>query len=117
MSRTPTKKRDWRIRIERDGPSLHDGFQRVPGDIQILGTVWASYWPGGGKERTANAENAATAPAVFRIQYADLYADLGPGDRIRYPSRDDGALYDIKSCFELGRRDEIEIAAVRRARP
>ncbi len=108
-----------RIRIERDGPSKHDGFQNVPGVAAVLATVWASHRPGGGRERLANAENAATAPAVFRIRWnkafdPDASGGLSPDDRVRFPARDDGALYDIASVTEIGLREGIEIIATKR---
>ncbi|WP_374295174.1 head-tail adaptor protein [Sphingomonas sp.] len=110
---------DRRIRIERDGPSKHDGFQNVPGSPAVLAEVWSSYRAGGGQERYANAENAATAPVVFRVRWRpdfdpDLHGGLTPNDRVRYPATDAGALYDIKAVTAIGRKKWIDIAAVRR---
>ena len=112
---------DRRIRIERDGPAGHDGFQNVPGKAAVLATTWAKYIPAPGRERYANAENAATAPALFRIRWkASLDPDAPGGlsvkDRIRFPNRDDGALYEIVSVVEYGRRVGLDIAVVRKAK-
>lgn len=110
---------DRRIRIERDGLPVHDGLQNVAGAPSVFAERWASVRPGGGRERFASAENAATAPMVFWLRWDRTLDPSAPGgvgtaDRIRYPARDDGQLYDIKSAVEIGRREGIEIAAVRR---
>jgi len=109
-----------RIIVERDGPATHDGYQNVPGQPEVLATIWASVRPGGGRERYANAENAATAPMVFTIRWTRLLdpsspEGVSPDDRIRYPVGNSGQLYDIKSVVELGNREGIVIGAVRRA--
>jgi head-tail adaptor len=108
---------DRRIRIERDGPSTHDGYQNVPGAPAPLATVSASVKPGGGRERYANAENAATAPMIFTIRWSRALDPTAPGgispdDYIRYPASDAGQLYDIKSAVEMGLREGIVIAAI-----
>lgn len=111
---------DRRIAIERDGPATHDGYQNVPGVSGVLVTVWASVKPGGGRERYANVENAATAPMVFTIRWTrsldpNSPEGISPDDRIRYPAGVNGQLYDIKSVVEMGNREGIVIGAVRRA--
>ena len=63
-----------------------------------------------GSERLASAEVAASAPVVFYIPWAPQYADLNPADRVSDGTR----TYDVQSANELGRRSEIEIAAVGR---
>lgn len=109
-----------RIWIERDGPDHHDGFQNVPGAASILAKRWASYRAGGGRERFVNAENAATAPAVFRIRWDRALDPNAPdgisaSDRIRYPANERGDLYDIASAVEVGLHEEIEIVATKRS--
>ena len=113
---------DKRIQIERDGPMVHNGLQNVPGPPTVLGGTkrWASMKPGGGRERYANEENAATAPVIWRLRWSaaldpDVAGGIGPGDRIRYPAKPEGALHDIKSAIVIGNRDGIEIATVRKA--
>lgn len=114
------RKLDRFIRIERDGPDTHDGYQNVPGSPSVIAEVWSSMKPGGGRERYANEENAATAPMVFTIRWTrslDPHAPGGisPDDRVRYPAADTGLLYDVKSVVEHSRKDGIVIAAVRQA--
>lgn len=111
---------DRRIRIERDGASIHDGFQNVPGAPIALATVWASAKPGGGRERYVSAENAASAPMVFMIRWTaaldpNAVGGITTDDRIRFPASDEGLLFDIKSAVEFGRREGIIIAGVRQA--
>lgn len=111
---------DRRIRIERDGAAMHDGFQNIPGTAVAIATVAASMRPGGGRERYASAENAATAPMIFTIRWTRVLDPHAPGgispdDRVRFPATDAGQLFDIVSAVEWGRREGIVIAAVRRA--
>ena len=111
---------DRRVRIERDGAATHDGYQNVPGVPEVVATVWASVTPGGGRERFANEENAATAPMVFTIRWSreldpDAPDGISPDDRVRYPAKNAGYLYDIKSATVMGRNEGIVIAAVRQA--
>jgi hypothetical protein len=111
---------DRRIRIERDGPPVHNGVQTVPGLPVELATRWARFIPSPGRERYANAETAATAPALFRIRWdarldPDAPGGLSVKDRIRFPINGD-AVYEIVSVVEFGRRDGIDIAVVKVAR-
>lgn len=111
---------DRKVRIERDGASTHDGLQNVPGAPLVLADVWASIRPVGGEERYLNAEDAASVKSVVRIRWTkaldpDAPEGVRPSDRLRYPARDDGALYDIQSAIEIGRREGIELAVTRRA--
>lgn len=108
---------DRRIRIERDGPPTHDGYQNVPGQPFILAERWAHYQPGAGRERFSDVETAATAPAIFTIRWSDAVRDVGPLDRLLYPIADDGRWYDIQRAEEVGRRQFIRIFAVARAEP
>jgi head-tail adaptor len=61
-----------------------------------------------GSERLASQQNAASAPLVFYVPWAPIYADLNPKDRLIH----EGRPLDIVSAIEVGRRSEIEIAAV-----
>lgn len=113
---------DKRIRIERDGKPVHDGYQNTPGEPYTLATVWARWRPAPGRERRAAAEDAATLPGTFRIRWTDqLDPDRGgevpginPRDRIRYPATDDGRLYEITSAVAMGRCDAIDVMAIAR---
>lgn len=106
---------DRRIAIERDGGAVHDGYQNVGGAPTILAERWANYLPGAGRERFADAETSATAPALFTIRWSEAVADLNPRDRVRYPLGDNGRLYDIQRVEEVGRRAFLRIFAVTRA--
>ncbi len=108
---------DRMIRIERDAPASHDGYQNVPGAPFVLAERWAHYLPGAGRERFADAENAATAPAIFTIFWSPEVEDVSPVDRVRFPAKNDGRLYDIQRVEEVGRQDKIRIFAVARAEP
>lgn len=99
-------------RITIHGPILEpDGYGDDREAFGPLGTVWASVLPSPGRERLANAQNAADALTVFRIRWVPRFADLTPAARVEYPKAS-GRMYDIKSVVEIGRRDGIEIAAV-----
>lgn len=101
---------DRRIRIERDGQTTHDGLQNVPGAPFVLAEVWAQYKPARGQERFELATREAEIPVAFIIRWSRRVADVGPADRVRYPARDDGQLFEIIAApREIGRRDGLEL--------
>lgn len=101
---------DRRIRIERDGKPSHDGLQNVPGKPFPLATVWAQYKPARGQERFDLATREAEIPVAFIIRWSRTVADVGPADRVRYPAKDDGQLFEIIAApREIGRRDGLEL--------
>lgn len=101
---------DRRIRIERNAPAVHDGLQNVPGAPFVLAEVWAQYKPARGAERFELATREAEIPVSFIIRWSRRVADVGPSDRVRYPAREDGQLFDIIAApREIGRRDGLEI--------
>lgn len=102
---------DRRIRIERDGAASHDGYQNVPGAPVTVASVAASYRPGAGSERFANAETSATAPAIFEIRWSNRVRDVSPLDRVEYGGR----MYDITRVEEIERREGVRIFATARA--
>lgn len=109
---------DRRIQIERDGRIVHNGTQNVPEAPAILATVWAKYIGSPGRERYANAEQAATAPGLFRVRWnsvldPDKPTGLSVKDRVRHPAREDGQLYEIVSIQPYGRQVGIDIGVVR----
>ena len=109
---------DKRIRIERDGPPVHNGVQNVPGPPAVQWTRSAQFIGSSGRERYANAETAATMPAMFRLRWEskldpDAPEGLSVKDRIRCPDRDDGQLWEIVSVLAVGRQDAIDIGVVR----
>ncbi len=101
---------DRRIRIERP-EMIDDGHQTRPGDWEPLATVWAHYLPARGQEAREMMGREATLPATFRVRWRASLADLGAGDRLRFPAPS-GAVFDIQSAVEIGRREGIEIVAV-----
>ncbi len=125
MSRTSIRsgKLDRRIRIERDGAPVHDGYRQTPGAPVVLAARWAEYLPGSGSEPFEDAAKQAEVDAVFRIRW-DAALDpnrtgeppgINPRDRVRFPATEDGHLYGIVRAVEIGRREGIEIAVSGRA--
>lgn len=68
---------DRRIRIERDGPTTHDGLQNVLGAPFVLAEVWAQYKPARGQERFELATREAEIPVAFIIRWSRRVADVG----------------------------------------
>lgn len=100
---------DTLVRLQRLGPPQDDGTTSVPGAFQDMKPepVWASERAGGGNERFANAENAATAVTVFRIRWDPDLDDLNPKDRlVRHL---DGEEFNILNVNKVGRQDMMEI--------
>jgi Phage head-tail joining protein len=96
------------IQFQRSTP-IDDGLALREGEFVAYGdAVPASFVPGVGSERFANAQNAATAPGIFRFWYTPDLADLTPADRIN----DGGIIYGITSVRWDGRTtSEVEVAA------
>lgn len=105
-------KLDRRIRIERA-----ETGENTLGEETLtwlpLADVWAAVAPAPGRERFASAETAAEATTVFTIRWQRQLDDLGPKDRIRYPSRQ-GSYYNIHAVVEIGRREALQITATHR---
>lgn len=90
----------------------------VDGGMARRKGAWADYGPavparmkpGVGSERFANAQNAATAPAVFWFLWCPELAALEPDARLV-----DGMLtYEVKSVrWDGNRNSEVEISAIR----
>lgn len=106
-----TGRLDRRIRIERSTP-VDDGYQTRPGNWATLTTVWAQYKPAKPSERFELAARQAVAPVAFLIRWSSKVADVGAGDRVRFPATDDGQWYDIVGDTQIGRRDGIELQCV-----
>jgi SPP1 family predicted phage head-tail adaptor len=101
---------DRRITLLRAGIVQNEGGDDVEG-YEPLATVWASVRPSPGTERLQSAQNAASAPTVFRIRWSQKVSGLSPVDRVEYPVGS-GRTFDIKSVVEMGRREGLEIAAI-----
>lgn len=117
-------KLDRQIRIERAAAPVHDGYQNVPGPLEVLARPFAQWLPGPGNERFSAAENAATVTGRFRIYWTskldpDRIDPDAPGlnakDFVRYPARPDGRLYEIVAAVTMGRRAAIEISVIARS--
>jgi hypothetical protein len=111
---------DREIRLERDGATVNGDTADLPGAPVVLATVYANYHPLPGSEKFSSSENAATAPVRFRIRWnealdPDATGGLNPKDYVRFPATSGGKLYDILSAVTMGRREGIEIAALKRA--
>jgi head-tail adaptor len=102
--------RDRRILLLR-AAIRDDGLQRRPDGWQPIGARWARVIIARGSEARAALGTDAQLPATFTIAWSPEVADVGAGDRVRYPASG-GQVFDIKAAVEIGRRDEIEIHAV-----
>lgn len=105
---------DRTVTIQAPGAAVDDGHTLVEGAFATIGggPLPATYRPTPGTERFASAENAATAPAVFWVRWS---ADIAGTDPRHQLLDDSGRAHNIVSVTELGRRDGLEILAVRRA--
>lgn len=93
--------------------SAHDGLQKRPTGWPAIAAVPARMKPGIGRERFANAQNAAEAPAVYFVLYDPRLADLKAADRLVDPIV--GRTFDIQSVRWDGRlTSEMEIAGIAR---
>lgn len=97
------------VDLMRRGADIDDGLSMQPGVLAaLMENVPAEVKPAPGNEKYINAENAATAPTIFRVPWSPDYEDLNPKDVVRYGGRD----YNIVSVVEIGRREALEIAAI-----
>lgn len=113
---------DTLIRIMKPGPPVRDGRSRVDGPDVLVAELPCSYLPGQGTERFANAENAATAPAIFRCRREPEIEDVDAGCTILLLDLVDGVMvvrsrYDVKSARPAERdpRHTLEFMAVKKA--
>lgn len=103
------------VTFTQPGPPVRDGRSRVDGPpVEVAANVPCEITPGVGSERFANAENAASAPAVFRVRKEPDLEQLDAGGNV---VDQDGRVYDIKSVRDHPKnpRFELEITAVRKA--
>lgn len=103
------------VTFTRHGPPVRDGRSRVDGPpVEVAANVPCNIVPGVGTERFANAENAATAPAVFVVRREPDLEQLDAGDCC---VDQDGRVYDIKSVrpHPDNPRFDLEVTAVRKA--
>lgn len=85
----------------------------------LVAKRWASVKPVRGSERFSEPQIAARQQVEFRIRWSENVADLSSQDRIIYPattSTPSGSdVYDIIEVNEIGRREGLQIIAVRQA--
>jgi head-tail adaptor len=105
-------KLDRRVRIERMGIPVDDGYTSRPAGWLPLAEIWCNVAPVSGREAASSNQTDAFALTKFTIRWSTMVADINPKDRLEYPPGSE-AHYDIKSAIEIGRRENIEIIAVR----
>jgi len=103
-------KRDRRIIVERDSAGTENDFGEPVEGWAKLHNFMARVVYGKGEERRAAAIEGGSQAASFRVVRSARSRAVKVGDRISF----DGALWDIESTPEYGRR-ELEFIATRRA--
>ncbi len=73
-----------------------------------IADVWAERQQLRGEERWQAQQTVAKIEAIYRIRWK---AGLTPIDRLI----DDGRIYDIQACSEIGRREGLELQVSARA--
>jgi head-tail adaptor len=102
---------DRTITLERFGPVKDAYGDEVDAWALLKANVPARRRMAPGSERLINDQNAASAPVVFYVPWAPVYADLSPKDRVL----ENGQPRNIVSVVEIERRGGFEIATVKRA--
>ena len=97
------------IIIERAGAETDDGYTTRPGEYSEFTRAWAEVLFGTGQERRQAAQEAATAPATFILDWNHTAAQIAPTDRISAL----GSYWDITSAIPVGLNKEIHITATR----
>ncbi|HYI42680.1 MAG TPA: head-tail adaptor protein [Sphingomicrobium sp.] len=101
-------RRDRQITFER-ATVADDDYGGGSETWAAFATEWAQVSFGTGVERRTAAQEAASAPATFRVLANGRTSDVTTRDRIMF----DGSAWDIVSNVPLGREGR-EITAVRR---
>lgn len=95
-------KLDHIISIQKQGPILRDGGQRIAGDwVDVINDLPAMFVPKAGKENFANAEQQSQYPASFIIDYHPSLDDINTQWRVS----EGGNVWDIVSFVYNGRRN------------
>lgn len=111
------------ITIQRKSDVISDGGGVTQTWTTIAARRAASYAPIRGDERFAAPERMAEQQVEFRIRYSSSVAGLSELDRLIYPALaadspepepDPKSIYDIVTVFEIGRREGLQIIAMRR---
>lgn len=115
---------DRRIDLERLTVTQSQSGAEVESWTPLAARVAASYRPARGDERSAAPQYVASEQVEFKIRWTASLADLNPKDRLIYPAvfdtspedvPGDERIFDIVAVHELGRRETLQIMAVRRS--
>jgi SPP1 family predicted phage head-tail adaptor len=101
---------DRRVRLER-ATTTDTGLETAVASWSTLATVWAEKLEISDGERSRQVGAEASATTRFRVRYSATVASLNAKDRAVC----EGRTYDIVGVKELGRREGLEITAMRRA--
>jgi len=100
-------KMDRRITLQRR-TATQDAYGEEIETWTDLDTVWAQRWELRGSEQWQARQVIANVDAKYRIHYRD---GLTPVDRMT----ENGRVFDVHSCVELGRREALELVVSARA--
>lgn len=90
-----------------------DGYSSSAGEFVELVQRWASKKDVSDGEKWAAGATGASVTTRFVMRWDSVTSTIKAADRLRYPVSD-GDEYDITGTKEIGRRQHIEITAVRR---
>lgn len=100
-----------RLRIERTGEPIDDGYNTVPGEWALLCNAWCDVFYGTGTEQRQAAQEGASQSASFEVLSNVKTRTVSVADRIVF----DGANWDISANIEIERGAGRRITAVRAA--
>jgi len=100
-----------RIKIDRMGPPVDDGYTTEPGGWTELCQAWAAVYYGSGSEQRQAAQESASQAASFEVQSNPKTRAVSVTDRIIF----DGGEWDITANIEIDRGAGRRITAVRKA--
>lgn len=100
---------DRTVELLRRGPSVHDGFTRVPGDWEPLATRSGSVKPRMGREPVQAGTRAGEATQSVWLRFDELTRTLTERDAVEI----EGQRFEIVAPpIEIGRRVGIELLIV-----
>lgn len=108
-SRIPAGRLDRRVTVLRAAPAAHDGYEPVPGALQVLGSRLASIKPAWRREgvQAGGMEAAAELSAWLRVD--NLTRTIRATDKVVL----DGRLFELTAApIEIGRGYAIELLLV-----
>lgn len=108
--RVTAGKRDRLITIQRATYTTNEFNERVYA-WSALASVWAGYLPVSDGERMRASQLGAELTGRFHVPHLSVVASVNPKDRIVM----DGDTFDILGVKEIGRREGLEITALKSA--